>query len=58
MPATTKLFSFREEKEIAVLNMVNDHTPNAVRFKGYVQWFNAVGLVMEYFPNGDLYELW
>ena len=57
MLTTTKLFAFREEKEIAVLDMVNDHAPHAVRFYGYVQWFNAVGLVMEYFPNGDLYEL-
>ena len=37
--------------------MVNNHAPNAVRFYGYVQWFNAVGLVTEYLPNGDLYEL-
>jgi len=34
--------------------MVSEYAQNAVRFYGYVQWCNAVGLVMEYFPIGNL----
>ena len=37
--------------------MVSDPIQNAVKFYGFVQWFNCIGLVMEHMPYGNLYEL-
>ena len=36
--------------------MVSDPIQNAVKFYGYVQWYNCIGLVMEHMPYGNLYE--
>ena len=50
-------FVSREEKEVSVLHMINEHASHAVRFYGYAQWFDAIGLVMEYLPCGNLFQL-
>ena len=46
----------RVEKEVSVMQMVNS-TQKTVHFYGYVQWNNAIGLVMKYFPGGNLCRL-